>query len=99
MMVHTYTLQPMSLQSINFVLCTAFNIDPGQYFKCQSQYSKVNVNSGSHLHPLANIPAKYQFLHLLVSETFPKKDFKGQGHYGKEKITARSYHDTAHLYL
>ena len=50
--------------------------------------SKVKSRSHhdiAHLHPLTNVPTKYQLLHLKVSEIQPGQDFIGQGHYGKVK--------------
>ena len=38
-----------------------------------------------HQHALANVPTKFQFLHLTVFYIQPRHDFKGQGHYGKVK--------------
>ena len=42
-------------------------------------------NDITHLHPLTNVPTKYQLLCLTVSETYPGQDFKGQSHYNKVK--------------
>ena len=47
----------------------------------------------AHLHPLTNVPTKYQ---LTVSKIWPRQDFIGQVHYGKVK--SRSDHDVAHLH-
>ena len=41
MTLHTYTPQPMSLPSINFLHLTVSEIQPGQDFKGQGHYSKV----------------------------------------------------------
>ena len=37
------------------------------------------------------------FLHLTVSEIWPRQDFLGQGHYDQVKL--RSHYDVAHLHL
>ena len=53
----------MSLPSINFLHLTVSEIKPGQAFKCQGHYGKVKSRSDhdiAHLHPLTNVPAKYQ---------------------------------------
>ena len=39
------------------------------------------------------------FLHLGVSEIWPRQDFQTQGHYGKIKGQIKSDHDVAHLHL
>ena len=50
----------------------------------------------AHLHPLTNVPTKYQLPTPMVSEIYPGQDFIGLGHYGKVK--SRSHHDVAHLH-
>ena len=53
----------MSLPSINFLHLTVSEIQPGQDFQTQGHYSKVKSRSDhdvAHLHPLTNVPAKYQ---------------------------------------
>ena len=55
----------MSLQSINFLHLTVSKIYPGQDFIGQGHYGKVKDQSRSrhdvaHLHPLTNVPTKYQ---------------------------------------
>ena len=53
----------MSLPSINFLHLTVSKIYPGQDFIGQGHYSKVKSRSGhdvAHLHPLTNVPTKYQ---------------------------------------
>ena len=50
--------------------------------------SKVKSRSDhdtAHLHPLANVPAKYQLPTPYGSEISPGQHFIGQGHYGKVK--------------
>ena len=63
MMLHTYTPEPMSLPSINFLHLTVSEIQSGQDFIGQGHYSKVKLRSHhdvAHLHPLTNVPTKYQ---------------------------------------
>ena len=51
----------------------------------------------AHLHPLTNVPTKYQLPTPYSFEILPGQDFQTQGHYGKVK--SRSDHDVAHLHL
>ena len=41
MMLHTYTLHPMSLSSINFLHLMVFDIKPGPDFQTQGDYGIV----------------------------------------------------------
>ena len=53
----------MSLPSIKFLHLTVSEIKPGQDFKGHGHYGKVKSRSDhdvAHLHPLTNVPAKYQ---------------------------------------
>ena len=50
----------------------------------------------AHLHPLTNIPTKYQLPTPYSFRDIAGQDFIGQGHYGKVK--SRSDHDVAHLH-
>ena len=53
----------MSLLGINFLHLTVSETWPGQYCKGQGHYGKVKSRSHhdtAHLHPLTNIPTKYQ---------------------------------------
>ena len=55
----------MSLLSINFLHLTVSEIYPGQDFIGQGHYGWVKSRSrhdAAHLHPLTNIPTKYQLL-------------------------------------
>ena len=63
MTLHTYTPEPMSLPSMNFLHLTVSEIQSGQDFIGQGHYSKVKLRSHhgvAHLHPLTNVPTKYQ---------------------------------------
>ena len=63
MTLHTYNPQPMSLLSINFLHLVLSEILPGQDFIGQGHYSKLKSRSHyhvAHLHPLTNVPTKYQ---------------------------------------
>ena len=55
----------MFLLSINLLHLTVSEILPGQDFQTQGHYGKAKVKSRSdhdvaHLHPLTNVPTKYQ---------------------------------------
>ena len=53
----------MSLPNINFLHLTVSEIYPGQDFQTQGHYGKVKSRSHhdvAHLHPLTNVPTKYQ---------------------------------------
>ena len=61
--------------------------------------SKVKSRSDydvAHLHPLTNIPTKYQLPTPYSFRDIARIRFIGQGHYGKVK--SRSDHDVAHLH-
>ena len=62
MTLHTYNPQPMSLLSINFLHLTLSETQPRQDFIGQGHYSKLKSRSHhvAHLHPLTNVPNKYQ---------------------------------------
>ena len=63
MMLHTYRPQPMSLSGINFLYLTVSEIQSRQEFIGQGHYGKVKSRSHhdmAHLHPLTNVPTKYQ---------------------------------------
>ena len=63
MMLHTYTLPPVSLPSINILHFTVSEIWPGQDFIGQGNYGKVKSRSHhniAHLHLQTNVPTKYQ---------------------------------------
>ena len=98
-MMQTYNPQPMSLPSISLLHLTVSEIEPGQDLIDQGHYGKVKSRSHhdvAHLHPLSNVPIKYQ---LPTSHGFgdiPEKRFQTQGHSGKVK--SRSHHDVAHLH-
>ena len=52
--------------------------------------ARSKVKSRSHhnvaqVHPLTNVPTKYQLRTPYSSKTKPGQDFIGQGHYGKVK--------------
>ena len=57
----------MSLLSINSLHLTVSVIYTGQDFKGQTHYNKVKGQI-THLHPLTNVPAKYQLLTPYGSE-------------------------------
>ena len=68
----------MSLPSINFLHLTVSKIYPGQDFIGQGHYGKVKSRSHhdvAHLHPLTNVPTKYQLPTPYVSEIQPGQTF------------------------
>ena len=78
----------------------SLNADPKvhQDFKGQSHYGKVKGHTMT-LHtynPLRMSLPSINFLHLTVSEIWPREDFIGQSHYSKVK--SRSHYDTTHLH-
>ena len=96
---HTYTPEPMSLPSINFLHLTVSEIQPGQDFMGRGHYSKVKSRSDrnvTHLHPLTNVPTKYHCPTPYSFRDIARTRFLGQGHYSKVK--SRSDHDVAHLH-
>ena len=65
MTLHTYTPYPMSLQSINFLHLQFLRYNPDNIFKLKVTAARSKVKSRSHhdiahLHPLTNVPTKYQ---------------------------------------
>ena len=52
-------------------------------FTASSNVKSRSHHDVAHLHPLTNIPTKYQL--PIVSEIYPLQDFKGQGQYSKVK--------------
>ena len=53
----------------------------------------------AHLHPLTNVPTKYQLPTPYSFRNIAREDFQTQGHYGRSKVKSRSHHDVAHLQL
>ena len=90
----------MSLLSINFLHLTVSEIYPGQDFIGQGQYSKVKSMSRhdiAHLHPLTNVPTKYQ-----LPPPYSFRDIARTRFYkvttARSKVKSRSHHDVPHLH-
>ena len=89
----------MSLPSINFLHITVSEIYHGQYFIRQGHYGKVKSRSRhdvAHLHPLTNVPTKYQLptpygLRDIAWTRFSNSRSLRQGQ-------IKSHHDIAHLH-
>ena len=78
----------MSLLSINFLHLTVSEIYPGQDFIGKGHYGKVKPRSRydiAHLHPLTNIPTKYQLPTPYGFRDIALTRFYSQGHYSKVK--------------
>ena len=79
MTLYTYTSKPMSLPSINFLHLTVSEIWSRQDFQTQGHYGKVKSRSHhdvAQLHPLTNVPTKYQLPTPTVSEIQSGQTFK-----------------------
>ena len=80
----------MSLPSINFLHLTVSEIQPGQDFQTQGHYGKVKSRSDhdvAQLHPLTNVPTKYQLPTPYASEIQPGQTIsippaRPSGHHG-----------------
>ena len=90
----------MSLPSVNFQHLTVSEIYPGEDFIGQGHYCKVKGqvkvrHDVAHLHPLTNVPAKYQLSTPNGFRDIARTRFSNSGHYGKVKL--RTNHNVAHL--
>ena len=89
-LLHTYKPQQISQPSFNFINLTVPEIWPGQDFIGQGLTARSKVKSRSnydiaHLHPLTNVPTKYQLPSPYSFRDIDGQDFLGQSHYGKVK--------------
>ena len=91
MTLDTYTSYPMSLPSINFYTLQFLRYSPDNIFKLKVTAARSKVKSKSHhdvahLHPLTNVPTKYQlptpygFMRYRSDKLFPAA--RPSGHHG-----------------
>ena len=93
----------MSLLRINFLHLTVSEIYPGQDFIGQGHCSKVKSRSHhdvAHLHPLTNVPTKYQLPTPYSFRDIARTRFyRSRSLRARSKVKSRSHHDVAHLHL